>query len=208
MRLFSAFESMLPCSAVDRRWLLGGVLFVGGVGLVRALTARPKLDENSRVLVIGDSLARGMTPHFQTLAEEAGIPLLSIAESGTRIDQWVDSPELGAQLIEFDPTHVFISLGTNDAYTGFDIDDIEADVEELVTTIEETNANVIWIGAPTLPEFSAGHELRDEVLDTIEANAPHYYDSTDLDIPRGPDNLHPTAAGYAGWAGALWNWLT
>jgi len=183
-------------------------LFAGGVGLVRALTARPKLDENSRVLVIGDSLARGMTPHFRTLADETGIPLLSIAVPGTRVNQWADSAELGAQLINFDPTHVFISLGTNDAYTNFDPEDVGADVEDLVDTINETNAHVIWIGAPTLPEFSAGAPLHEDILDTIRATAPNYFDSTDLIIPRGPDNLHPTAAGYAGWAGALWNWLT
>lgn len=199
---------MLTWVAVDRRWLLGGVLFAGGVGLVRVLTARPKLNENSRVLVIGDSLARGMTPHFKTLAEEAEIPLVSLAIPGTRTSQWTDSPELAAALIEFDPTHVFISLGTNDAYTRFTPEEVAEDAAELVALVEETEAHVIWIGAPALPPTSAGANLNPDILAAIREVAPNYYDSTDLEIPRGPDNLHPTASGYAGWAGALWNWLT
>lgn len=181
---------------------------MGGVGLVRVLTARPKLDDNSRVLLIGDSLANGMTPHFQTLAEESEIPLISIAQTGTRIDQWADSSELASSLIDFDPTHVFVSLGTNDAYTDLAPEDVAEDVRALVELIEETEAHVIWIGAPQLPEIVNGREINENILDTIADNAPNYFDSTDLNIPRGPDNLHPTVAGYAGWAGALWNWLT
>jgi len=199
---------MLTWWPVDRRWLLGGVLVAGGIGLARALKARPKLDENSRVLVIGDSLARGMTPHFHTLAEEAELPLLSIAQTGTRVDQWADSPELAEALIGFDPSHVFISLGTNDAYTNFSPEEVAEDVRALVEMIEETDAHVIWIGAPALPPSSGGMPLHPDTLEAIREEAPNYYDSTSLDIPRGPDLLHPTAAGYAGWAGALWNWLT
>lgn len=149
-----------------------------------------------------------MTPHFKTLATEAEIPLLSIAESGTRVDQWADSPELAAALIEFDPSHVFVSLGTNDAYTNKDPAEVEDDVRALVEMIQETEAHVIWIGVPILPPFSAGAPLHEDILDAIKDAAPNYYDSTDLDIPRAPDQIHPTAAGYAGWAGAIWNWLT
>jgi lysophospholipase L1-like esterase len=34
-----------------------------------------------------------------------------------------------------------------------------------------------------------------------------YFPSDQLAIPRGPDGIHPTARGYAGWAGAIWQWL-
>lgn len=199
---------MLPWLPVDRRWLLGGVLFAGGVGLVRALTYRPKFDENSRVLVIGDSMARGMSPHLRLLAEEADLPFLAMAENGTRISQWANSPNLASALIDFDPTHVLVVLGTNDAYTQKPAEVIGNDAADLVELIEETDAHVIWIGAPELPLASAGAELDEDILATIQNEAPYYFDSADLQIPRGPDDLHPTARGYAGWAGAIWNWLT
>lgn len=181
---------------------------MGGVGAIKLLTSRPKLSENSRVLIIGDSLARGMTPHFKNMAEEAEIPLLSIAVNGTRVDQWADSPELAAALIEFDPSHVFVSLGTNDAYSNKDPVEVAEEVQALVELIEETEAHVIWIGVPTLPPISNGSPLHEDILDAIQATAPNYYDSTELTIPRAPDLIHPTVSGYAGWAGAIWNWLT
>lgn len=193
---------------LDKRWIFGGLLFAGGIGLARVLTARPRLDEESRVLVIGDSLAHGMAPHFKGLAADAELPILTLTRPGSRIDQWVDSAELAAALIDFDPTHVLVSLGTNDAYTAFDPADVAEDAAELVRLIQETDAHVIWIGAPELPETSGGRPLNDDILIEIEQEAPYYFDSTNLSIPRAPDALHPTAAGYAGWAGAIWNWLT
>lgn len=195
-------------SVLDRRWILGGVLFASGVGLARALTWRPKLDEESRVLVIGDSLAHGMAPHFRGLAEEEDLPILTLTRPGSRIDQWVDSIELDSALDSFEPTHVLVSLGTNDAYTDFSANVIGEEAAELVQLIEEAGAYVIWIGVPDLPAVYGGRDINEESLDEIEREAPYYYESTDLEIPRGPDNLHPTAAGYAGWAGAIWGWLT
>ena len=175
---------------------------------MRVLTARPKLDENSRVLVIGDSFMQGMAPHFKTLANEAEIPLLAMAEKGSRVDQWSNRPELAAALIDFDPTHVLVSLGGNDHYTNFTPEQVAERAQQLVDLIEETDAHVIWIGAPDMPPTRGELTANDDILDAIKEITPNYYDSTMLEIPRGPDGLHPLASGYAGWAGDIWNWLT
>lgn len=193
---------------VDRRWILGGLLFAGGVGVVRVLTHRPKLDENSRILVIGDSLAKGLTPHLGALADDEGLPLFGMAISGTVTVQWVNSEKLKAQLASFKPSHVFVSLGTNDAYTQFNPEDVADDAEELVEIIQAAGAHPIWIGMPPLPRFHGGNEINPEVLMSVKDAVPFYFDSSELDIPREPDGLHPTAAGYAGWAGAFWNWIS
>ena len=201
---------------MDRRWLLGGLLIAGGVGVARAVTRRPKFDEDSRVLLIGDSLAVGMRPHFQSLAAEAGIPFEARAVGGTRVDQWIDSNRLLEILRTFQPTHVLISLGTNDAYTPLVAHDVEEHARELVDIIQEAGAHPIWIGAPDLPTPipcsvpcpGGMFDLRADTLEAIEDAAPYYFDSTDYEIPRSPDRIHPTAAGYAGWAGVVWNWLT
>lgn len=200
---------------MDRRWLLGGLLIAGGVGVARAMTARPKLTPDSRVLLIGDSLAVGMRPHFQALAREEGVPFDARAVSGSRIDQWVESNRLLEVLDLFQPSHVLISLGTNDAYSPFEPEVVADNAEELLETIQEAGAHPIWIGAPDLPEQipcpscpSGTFDLRTDSLIAIEKVAPYYFDSTEYEIPRGPDGIHPTAAGYAGWAGAIWNWLT
>ena len=195
---------MLP---VDRRWILGGLLFAGGVGVVRALSHRPKLDENSRILVIGDSFSRGVAPHLAALAEEDGLPLIAMGLSGTVTVQWVKSEKLKQQLEVFQPTHVFVSLGANDSYTQFEPEDVAEDARELVEIIQAAGAHPIWIGVPPMPRFQGSNEINPEILMAIKDAVPFYFDSSDLDIPRESDGLHPTAAGYAGWAGAFWNWI-
>lgn len=199
---------MLPWLRMDRRWILGGVLLAGGVGVVRVLTQRPRFDENSRILLIGDSFANGLSRHLQTLAVDERLPYLFGAKDGTTVAEWADSDWLERKLEEFQPTHVLISLGTNDAYVHTAPDLVAEDVEELVTRIQEHQAHPIWIGEPSLPDVYAGLTPDEEVLDTIQEHAPYYYNSSEISIPRGPDGLHPTATGYAGWAALIWNWLS
>lgn len=166
-------------------------------------------------MLIGDSLAVGLNRYFSELSEEAELPYLSGAIGGTRTDQWVESNWLERKLSEFEPTHVLISLGTNDAYTPKSAEATQEDAEELNRIIEESGSFPIWIGAPTLPRIvpcsvcpDGDFEIRLENLQAIADAAPYFYDSTDIEIPRNPDKIHPTAAGYAGWAGDIWNWLT
>jgi lysophospholipase L1-like esterase len=199
---------MLPWQHMDRRWILGGVLLAGGVGVVRVLTHRPRFDENSQILLIGDSFANGLTPHFQTLATDERLPYFFGAKDGTTIAEWVQSEWLERKLEEFKPSHVLISLGTNDAYSDVSPEQVAEDTAELVSLIQEYQAHPIWIGSPELPDLIGGFGLREEVLDAVQENAPYYYNSSEIVIPRSPDGLHPTATGYAGWAALVWNWLS
>jgi len=195
---------------VDRRWLLAGLL-IGGAGtyaVVRAVTRRPKLDENSRLMVVGDSLAVGMNPHFKELATAEGIPYVSLAKQGTRIDQWNQSAQLLLTLDQFTPTIVLVSLGTNDAYTSITPESQMEAMDELIDKLASKGAEIVWIGAPALPDTYYGRHPSEEMLEAIRSQAPYYFDSHKLSIPRGPDELHPTSGGYGGWAGAVWEWLT
>lgn len=188
---------------MDRRWILGTLLIAGGVGLAAAATRRPRVAPGDRVLVFGDSLAVGLIPHLDALAEESGVALTGRGEVGTRIDQWSSDSWLIAELESFQPTLVLVSLGTNDEAIGPGAVEREAPhLARLLALIEESGAELVWIGPPALPFPSAG------IATMIEAAVPYYFDSERYDIPRAPDHLHPTAAGYAGWAGAIWRWLT
>jgi lysophospholipase L1-like esterase len=188
---------------VDRRWILGGLLVATGVGLAALATRRPKISADSRVLLFGDSMAVGLDQHMRELAAEAGVPYTGKGIVGTRIDQWDDSAWLDQTLASFQPTLILVSLGTNDEATAAGAVDRQAPhLDALLQKLEATGAQLVWIGPPELPFPRQG------VSDMIRANVPHFFESEHLEIPRGPDNLHPTAAGYAGWAGAIWQWLT
>lgn len=193
---------------MDRRWLLGGILLAGGYGFVRAMTYRPRLDEGSRILLIGDSFAQGLLKHLQGLATTAGLPYVGSGIPGTTVNQWVSSAWLEKKLADFKPTHVLVSLGTNDAFSNKPISEVSAAAKSLTRKLQDAGAHVIWIGPPSLPSTYGARALNSSLLMPLREAAPAYFDTTEYSVPRGPDNLHPSAAGYAGWAGALWNWLT
>jgi lysophospholipase L1-like esterase len=189
---------------VDKRWLLGGLLIAGGIGLVAVASRRPKITERSRVLLFGDSLAVGLNPQLKQLAEEAGVEAYAgKGIVGSRIDQWDDSSWLDETLASFQPNLILVSLGTNDEATfAGAVARQEPHLDALLEKLRATGADIVWIGPPALPFERQG------VSDMIRQKNPLYFESEQLDIPRSPDHLHPNAAGYAGWAGAIWQWLT
>jgi lysophospholipase L1-like esterase len=189
---------------MDKRWLLGGLLIAGGIGLVASVKRRPKLSAESRVLLFGDSLAVGLHQHMRSLAEESGVAAYTgKGIVGSRIDQWDDDPWLDATLDEFQPTLILVSLGTNDEATSPGAVERQAPhLAVLLDKLRATGAEIVWIGPPDLPFPRQG------VSDMVRENVPYYFESEAIDIPRAPDHLHPNAAGYAGWAGAIWQWLT
>jgi len=193
--------------AVDKRWILGGLLVGAGIGVARLVTSHPKVGGDTKILFFGDSLAQGVGPHLKGLATEERVPYLGAGRQGSRIDQWVHSDWLANAVEVYEPTLVLISLGTNDAYSALSPEAVAESQRELLSKLP-ADADVVWVGVPALPETYSGRHPNVEVLGAIEKGAPHYYPSHELDIPRGPDHLHMTAAGYAGWAGALWEWLT
>jgi lysophospholipase L1-like esterase len=192
---------------MDRRWVLGGILLASGYGFIRAVVSRPRFSESSRVLLIGDSMAQGLLPHLRGLASQEEIAYIGAGLPGTTISQWVASDWLKRKLAEFRPTHVLIALGTNDAFSGLAPSTVAASAQKLAQGVSESGAAAIWIGAPSLPEKYTGKRPDADVLQEVKSVSPYYFSSEEYVIPRGPDGLHPSAAGYAGWAGAIWNWL-
>lgn len=192
----------------SKQWLYAGLAVVAGVGVVRLLSG-PRIRRGLKVLLIGDSLAVGTAPHYAALAKEAGVEFKSLAVTGTRIDQWASSVELPKILQSFKPDLILVSLGTNDAFMKGDVVAKQrAQLDRLLQGLQGTT--VVWIGPPALPnppspgivamiQDSAGSPL---------APRFHYFHSERLQIPRGPDSIHPTVRGYAGWAGAVWHWLS
>jgi lysophospholipase L1-like esterase len=219
----------------NRAWIYVGLgaATMTAVGLVELLGS-PTLRKGDRLMLVGDSLAVGLSAPLSALCRDNGIPFQAIATVGTRIDQWAQSQPLTDALAAFQPTIVLISLGTNDAYmvaqSGQDIAARQAPyMEQLLSKIEQyPHASdyglgpraIVWISPPTLP--SAAISLP-SVMSLIESEHQislsrikprvSFFPTQSLDmpvenLPRGPDGIHPAARGYAFWAGKIWQWLT
>jgi lysophospholipase L1-like esterase len=192
---------------VDKRWLYAGLLLTAaGVGLVHAFRG-PKIRAGERLLLVGDSLAVGLAPPMKALAAESKVEFQSLALTGSRIDQWARSNKLTEKLTTYRPKLALISLGTNDAYgTGANIvQQTAAALETLLAKFRVANVDVAWIGPPKLPAAPSPAVL---TMLKQSISSSHYFASDTLGIPRAPDGVHPTLRGYAGWAGAIWRWLS
>jgi lysophospholipase L1-like esterase len=212
----------------NRAWIYAGLGAAAAIGLVE-LVSPPTLRPGDRILLVGDSLAVGLTAPLGALAAEYGIPFEALAIVGTRIDQWAQSDALTQALQAFQPTIVLISLGTNDAYMQGtpqqDIGQRQAPyMEQLLSKIEQYTRSsdygmgpraIVWVSPPTLPPAAVSLPSVMRLIESEHQIAfpkikPRvaFYPTQSLTLPRGPDGIHPVARGYAAWAGALWQWLT
>lgn len=186
-------------------WIYAGLGLAAGVGLVVASSSKEKslpespkspfLRAGDRVLLIGDSLAQGLSVPMKQLASEDQIAFLADGRQGTRIGQWGVEPWLSQDLATFRPTLVLVSLGTNDMRMT-DPNGERPALAALLLALRGLRA--LWIAPPTMPFPDRG--VRAMIADT---EVPTFH-SESLSIPRGPDGIHPTASGFAGFAGSVW----
>lgn len=210
------------------RWIYAGLGLAAGVGLVisasssakqeakpspvpippsppppeppsPSIPAPPSTKTADRILLIGDSLAYGLAFPLKQLASKSNVPFAADGRVGTTIHQWASSTWLPNALV-FKPTLTLISLGTNDMKLLNPLAE-EKDLSGLVQKILGAKSRVVFIAPPTMPFPDKG------VRAMIESQKQPIFRSDQLQIPRAPDQIHPTAAGYAGWAGAIWSWL-
>ncbi len=206
----------------SKQWIYAGLALVAGIGVAR-LIGGPRVRKGMRVLLVGDSLAVGMAPYFAALSKESGVAFQSLATSGTRIDQWASSAELAKLLESFQPDLILVSLGTNDSFMqssdAATVARQKPQLEKLLALLSQWPRkkdyglgaeHIVWIGPPTLhnPPSPGVSKMIQDAAGAPLAPRFTYYHSERLSLPRGPDKLHPTARGYAGWAGAIWHWLS
>lgn len=182
------------------------------------------LPPGSRVLLVGDSLAVGLASPLSVLAATNSVPFEAHGVVSTRVDQWANgatvSEPVSAQTIaitgqppgqkrveldldgyleRFRPTHVLISLGTNDA-AGAGVS--KENVARLIAKVMKAGATPLWIGPPTMPFPGV-----DAVRGVVKESGVRYFPSEILEVSRAKDRIHPTRVGYASWAYAVWQWL-
>lgn len=191
--------------AATRLFVYAGLATAGAAAAYVALSGPPKIVRGSRVFLIGDSLAVGLSRPLKQLADDHGVAFDSMAVQGTRIDQWANNQGMYDRLLTFHPTHILVSLGTNDEYMQLDAGARQAPSLQVLLSRLRALGHVLWIGPPKLPKPASNGAIP-LILENVPSS--HYFPSQRLEIPRAGDKLHPTTAGYAGWAGQIWKWAT
>jgi hypothetical protein len=177
-----------------RAWIYSGLALAEDVGLVVRTTGARKKPLVRELAVFGDELARGLgVPLRQLVGSRAAFGCYGRSES--RLSDWVEkgwAVELASAIKR--PT---LLLGAFQWDQGIDVHALGV-IEMLLGPDHE----VAWLVPPSVPL---------DVVSTVAGlvtDSGRIFRSDELDLPIGPDGRHPTTVGYAGWAGAIWAWIT
>lgn len=184
-------------------WILAGVLLFAGYGIAKSINScNPLIRPGDKLFLFGDSLSVGMDRYFKQFCQGNGVGYGSMTKSGTAAFQWAQpSSGLAARLESDRPTTVLISLGTNDSKGNLTAEKHTEAIRQLVATIRSSGAEPFWILPPKLP-------WEQHFSDLVRAEGIKVFESSAVQIPMGPDQIHPTGAGYAGWAAMVWQSIT
>lgn len=153
------------------------------------------------ILLVGDSLAVGLYPRLEKLADGCGVEFDAHPIGGSNVSQW--AAWIGADLAIWKPLVVLASIGGND-FQRTDPDKVRVAIGKFVAAVRGAGARLLWISPPTFPfaDTAGVRAMWAEVplLDTFPAEQ--------YEIPRAGDKIHPTATGYDMLAGLIWTWAS
>lgn len=171
-------------------WLIGAL----AVGALLLLTRRPPTSSiriQGPVALVGDSVAVGLSRPLGVLMRARGFDFFADAEVSTNARQWVQRIE---QVLARRPRTVFVNLGGNDAASPALTSEFVQNIQRIAIKIRSAGAAPIFLEPPNRP--SPAFAVIQQGLRAT--GAPVLVPS--LALPRAPDGVHFTGAGYQAWA--------
>lgn len=144
-------------------------------------------------MVAGDQHVEGLAAALRGLAGKVGVTLGVLKVDALRAESEAERAVLG--LVEEVRPKVVLVSGAGERDRLYEL------AMKLLVGARVAGSRLVWL-RPAHDRELAG-EIRRQ-LDRVGVPSFH---SEVLDLQFGPDGRTPTAAGYAGWAGALWRWL-
>jgi lysophospholipase L1-like esterase len=162
-------------------------------------TARYKVVLHTGDSMVGGGLCRALKPRF---AEEGTRFVRDVWESGS-IEDFSKSDRIPKLIEKNHPDLVLLSLGANDVY-GPVTDYLTKAVEKVSALTQKGGPrDCIWIGPPI---------WKSRFKVTVDAIREHaapcvFFDSTDIEMHRKEDKIHPDEKGGEEWAAAFWTFF-
>ena len=173
----------------------------GASSVAKAAPTPPPIPPNTAVLHIGDSFVlAGFAQALKPRMKELGVRYQVKSEQSSYTVTW--AAKLERLVADTQPDLVIITLGANEV-TNTDPPAHAPAVRRIVKIIGQRPC--VWVSPPLWRKDTG-------IIDVIRENtAPcRYFDSDALvpqPIPRQSDKIHPSRAGGAIWAAAVWAWL-
>jgi lysophospholipase L1-like esterase len=149
--------------------------------------------------MVGGGLCRALQPRF---AAEGSKFIRDVWESGS-IEDFSASDRLPKLIARHDPDLILLTMGANDV-GGTVTDYLGKQIDKIVAMTQKGGPrDCVWLGPPKW-------RLNGKpVIDMIKAHAGActFFDSTDIEMQRKADKVHPDEKGGDQWAVAFWHWM-
>lgn len=148
----------------------------------------------SKLLLIGDSLAFGISKHLKYALSKHQIVLLTNAIGGSSTHQWARKNWLINSLRKYEPNNVLVILGTNDSGVPSSRQQFPKNSKKIVDTCHKYGVeNVVWATPPKI-------KINTNFIYEGMVYADVLLDYRNLVIGLERDLIHPTIKGHKIWA--------
>ena len=149
------------------------------------------------VLLFGDSMTALLARRLADYGELHGYKVSSVTWDGSSTRSWSTSERLPFYIDSIKPDFIIISLGGNE----INIADTAARAKDVRKMLGYIKVPYIWVGPPMKPKTDKYEKM-------VKAIIPEgAYFKSDLELPLGPDHIHPTIKGGVIWMDSIMRWM-
>lgn len=155
---------------------------------------------SQNIFFFGDSMVDYLARRLGDYAARNGHKVNSVVWISSTTKLWAETDTLQYFLKKYDPSYVVICLASNE----LDIRNLESR-KGYIKTIQSKLGDLpfIWISPPNWKEDTGINELIRTMV-----GKDRFFDSSHLDLQRGPDKKHPTVKGSAIWMDTVARWMS
>lgn len=152
------------------------------------------------VLIFGDSMTILVANRMAAYGKQNGYSVSSVTWDSSTSVGWSGCDTLENFIERYHPDFIMVTLGSNELFLQ-NFDARRPYVEKLVNKIGKIP--FVWIGPPNWKEDKGYNDMMENTLP-----AGTYFRTGEMDLPRGPDHIHPTPAGGVTWTDSIMRWIS
>lgn len=151
------------------------------------------------LFIFGDSMTYNLALRLAQYAKQNGHQIHAVNWDSSNTKIWADYDTLANCLKRYQPTQVFISLGSNELYFKDPSSRLQyvKKILEVIDTIP-----YVWIGPPNWKEDTGINDMLERAC-----KPGSFFRSAGMQFERKADHIHPTRKASALWVDSIMRWL-
>ncbi len=151
------------------------------------------------IFIFGDSMTFNLALRLAEYAKMNGHQIHSVNWDSSNTKIWAEHDTLRYFISKYHPSHIFVSLGSNELY--FKNPESRAPYVKRILEVIDT-IPFVWIGPPNWKEDSGINDMLEKMC-----GKGNFFRSAGMEFKRKSDHIHPTRQSSALWVDSIMRWL-